>query len=110
MKSSVDVMNGNLSLLICLDESQHAEGKLYIDDGETYDYTKVSIILNKKLRLQDKYIMKYITFTYGMLSVMSENENYDTNSKIVKITILGVDRKYKKATLKMEKVRMRLGC
>ncbi|OHT13501.1 Neutral alpha-glucosidase AB [Tritrichomonas foetus] len=78
-----------LNLLIAVNENGYAEGELYLDDGETYGYTK------------NKYLHQFISYDNGVLSFKSLNENGDipdkiiTNNYICQITIYGEEENKK---------------
>jgi alpha 1,3-glucosidase len=56
-----DAISSAFVLYIALDENETAEGELYLDDGETYQY------------LEGEYIAKRFVFSGGELKAINEN-------------------------------------
>jgi len=62
-KSSLDTLKQPFRLLIALDENGKAEGDLYMDDGETFDYLKGS------------HLYRHFSYNNGILKNTNINQN-----------------------------------
>lgn len=86
------MINDPYTLVVCLDKSSHAKGTLYIDDEKSFDYR------------QGKY--NYLEFEYknNVLTSRSidETSTYPTKSWLERVTIAGLSKTPKSATLKTE--------
>lgn len=77
------------SLIVALDKHNKAQGSIYIDDGETYDYKN------------NKFIYAKITYESGAItySFVNENASYPTRSWVERIIIAGIKTPPKTAKL-----------
>jgi alpha 1,3-glucosidase len=89
VKSSQDAKESNINLLIALDEEDNANGKMYFDDGETFNYKKGT------------FNRKTIEFKKDTLSWTSDEEGsgYSTNNRVTKAVIMGLNTKFQNAYL-----------
>lgn len=81
-RSSVLMHDDPYTLVIALDADNKAEGTIYIDDGETYEYKK------------RKYIYAKITCDENVISYdfIDDNSSYPTRSWVERIIIPGTKR------------------
>jgi len=88
-KSSKDAKESNIHLFVAVDEDDCAKGKLYVDDGESFDYKKGA------------YARKSITFEKNTLtwSSVEENNKFEVNNRVTKIVLAGVSGKFQDAFL-----------
>ncbi|KAJ0170469.1 hypothetical protein K1T71_013840 [Dendrolimus kikuchii] len=88
-RSSSLMANDPYTLIVTLDVNNTAEGTLYIDDGETYEYR------NKK------FIYAKITYELNLMSYtfVNENASYPTRSWVERIVIAGIKTPPKTAKL-----------
>jgi len=91
-KSSKDAKESNISLCIAVDEEDQAKGKMYFDDGETFDYKKGT------------FSRKTIEFEKNTLTWKSEEEggNFTPNNRVTKAVIMGLNSKVDNAYLVVE--------
>jgi len=87
VKSSKDGKESNIHLLVAANEEETASGKLYFDDGETFNYKKGA------------FIRKTIEFCKDTLTWNGEQSEYQINNRLTKITILGVETNFQNAYL-----------
>jgi alpha 1,3-glucosidase len=89
-KSSKDAKESNIQLYVAADEEDKAQGKLYFDDGESFDYKKGACA------------RKSISFDNNTLTweaVDAENCNFAVQNRVTKVTLAGVTGKFQKAFL-----------
>jgi len=88
-KSTKDARESNIHLYVAVDEEDCAEGKLYVDDGESFDYKKGACA------------RKTITFQKNTLtwSSVEEDNKFEVNNRITKIVLAGVSAKFENAFL-----------
>jgi len=79
MKSSKDVRDANMTLLVALDEQEQANGTLYVDDGETFDY-KTGNFTRKNFEFKDN-VLKWEN--------VGENK-YEVNNRVTKVVVMGL--------------------
>ena len=93
VQSSKDAKESNINLMIGLDEQQKATGKMYFDDGETFNYQK-GMFTRKTFDFQgDKLIWE---------SKQGE-DNYAINNHVTKAVIMGLkNNNFSKAYLHTE--------
>ena len=84
-RSSSLMVNDPYSLVIAVDNNQSAVGELYVDDGETLDYTR------------GLYTLKTFSFFGNTLTSSNTQSKYNVGVGIEKITIVGLDQKFTKA-------------
>jgi alpha-glucosidase (family GH31 glycosyl hydrolase) len=88
VKSSQDAKESNISLMIAVDEEDNAKGKMYFDDGETFDYKKGT------------FSRKTIEFQKDTLSWKSDEEgNFTPSNRVTKAVIMGLNTKVQNAYL-----------
>lgn len=88
-RSSTIMVDDPYTLVVALDENNTAEGTLYIDDGETYEYK------NKKfLYAKMKYEPGLLTYKF-----IDESAHYPTRSWVERIVIAGIKTPPKTAKL-----------
>ena len=84
MKSSVHVKEGDISILVSLDENEHAKGRYYIDDGETFNFNKGA------------FTEKSIEFNKDTLSwIDTGNNGFKVLNKVTRMTLIGNIKKVK---------------
>ncbi|XP_045457347.1 neutral alpha-glucosidase AB [Melitaea cinxia] len=88
-RSSALMAHDPYTLVVALDNQAKAEGTVYIDDGETYDYVSNKFIYAKITH--EPAVMKY-TF-------VNENASYPTRSWVERIVIAGIKTPPKSAKL-----------
>jgi len=88
-KSTQDAKTCNINLHIALDENEEAKGKLYFDDGETFDY-KIGIFARNQF-----------DFSKDTLTWTGEAESkFKVNNRVTKAFISGINTgKYQNAFL-----------
>jgi len=87
-KSSKDARESNIHLFVAVDEEDKAEGKLYVDDGESFDYKK------------GVYARKSINFDKNTLSWTAVDETkFELNNRVTKVVLAGVSAKFENAFL-----------
>jgi len=87
-KSSKDAKESNIHLYVAVDEEDKAEGKLYVDDGESFDYKK------------GVYARKNITFEKNTLTwSAAEETKFEFNNRVTKVILAGVSAKFENAFL-----------
>jgi len=84
-RSSALMVNDPYTLVIAVDENQSAIGELYIDDGETFDYTRG---LNT---------LKTFSFFGNTLTSSNTRSKFSVGVGIEKITLIGLSDKFSKA-------------
>lgn len=89
-KSSKDARECNIQLYIGLDEEEKAKGKLYVDDGETFNYQKGTCS------------RKNVEFSNGTLSWSGETSEYKVGNRVTKAVLMGHNNKYQTAYLEEE--------
>jgi alpha-glucosidase (family GH31 glycosyl hydrolase) len=95
-KSSKDAKESNIHLYVAVDEEDKAEGKLYVDDGESFDYKKGA------------YARKSINFNKNTLTwSAAEDSKFDINNRVTKVVLAGVSAKFENAFLVDEDARRR---
>jgi len=89
VKSSQDAKESNINLYIALDEEDSAKGKMYFDDGETFNYQKGA------------FSRKTIEFQSNTLTWKCEEEggDYTPNNRVTKAVIMGLNSKVENAYL-----------
>jgi alpha 1,3-glucosidase len=88
IKSSKDAKESNIHLFVALDEQENAEGKMYFDDGETFDYKKGA------------FMRKTMTFNKDTLTWEgAEGSEYTLNNSVTKVIITGANPKFENAYL-----------
>ena len=88
IKSSKDARASNVSLNIGLNEDETARGKMYFDDGETFNYKKGT------------FARKTIEFQQDTLVWNGEEgDGFTPNNRVTKAMIMGVNSKYNDAYL-----------
>lgn len=88
VKSTKDAKESNLNLNIALNDEDTAKGKMYFDDGETFDYKKGA------------FSRKNITFENNTLSWTSDEEGaFTPNNRVTKAVIMGLNSKVQNAYL-----------
>lgn len=88
-RSSALMVNDPYTLVVALDYNNNAEGSLYIDDGETYDYKS-----NKYIYAKMSYEPHALKYTF-----INENASYPTRSWVERIVIAGIKTPPKSAKL-----------
>jgi alpha 1,3-glucosidase len=87
-KSSKDAKESNIHLFVALDEKESAEGNMYFDDGETFNYKRGT------------FMRKNITFNKDTLTWEgAESGEYTTNNRVTKAIITGSSSKFENAYL-----------
>jgi len=87
-KSSKDAKECNIHLFVALDEEENSQGKLYFDDGETFDYK------------QGSFARKTVTFNKDTLTWEGvEGSEYTLSNSVTKVIITGANPKYENAYL-----------
>jgi len=87
-KSSKDAKESNIHLYVAVDEEDRASGKVYFDDGESFDYKKGS------------YTRKNISFEKDTLTWTSAEETeFDVHNRVTKVVLAGVSAKFENAFL-----------
>uniref|UniRef100_A0A6M2E1U1 Glucosidase II subunit alpha n=1 Tax=Xenopsylla cheopis TaxID=163159 RepID=A0A6M2E1U1_XENCH len=86
-RSSTLMHNDPYTLIICLDANKEAEGSLYIDDGESFDY------------LSKKYLLLQLKYSQAILESQIINGQYKTESWLEKVIIVGIQKAPTKAIL-----------
>ncbi|XP_050680339.1 neutral alpha-glucosidase AB [Leptidea sinapis] len=87
-RSSTLMTNDPYTLLAALDVNGTAEGTLYIDDGETFDYKS------------NKYIYAKITFSPDAMTYkLQNNAHYPTRTWVERIVVAGIKTAPKSAQL-----------
>lgn len=87
-KSTQDAKSCNINLHVALDENEEAQGKLYFDDGESFDYKNGAFARNN------------FGFSKDTLTWTGELEGkYNVNNRVTKAFISGVNAKYQNAFL-----------
>ncbi|KAJ8707977.1 hypothetical protein PYW08_010343 [Mythimna loreyi] len=88
-RSSALMADDPYTLVVALDINGTAQGSLYIDDGETYEY------------LNNKHIYAKLTFEPNAMtySFIDENAHYPTRSWVERIVIAGIKSPPKTAKL-----------
>jgi alpha-glucosidase (family GH31 glycosyl hydrolase) len=89
VKSSQDAKDSNISLYIAVDEEDNAKGKMYFDDGETFNYKKGA------------FSRKNIEFQKDTLTWKSDEEGGDFTcaNRVTKAIIMGLNSKVQNAYL-----------
>jgi len=87
VKSSKDARESNINLYVALDEQGTAKGKLYVDDGESFNYQK------------GEYVRKTFEFKENTLTWngVEEGSGYTFNNRVTRIAIAGLESKVKDA-------------
>jgi len=82
VKSSKDLKeNGEMIVMVALDEEEKAKGEIYFDDGETFGYKK------------GEFSRKVIEFREGKLVWKEEGDGrYQVKNKVKKIIMVGMKR------------------
>nr|BBD49478.1 alpha-glucosidase [Trilocha varians] len=88
-RSSTLMADDPYSLVVALDSNNSAEGTLYIDDGETYEYKN-----NKFIYAKIEYNSKHMTYTF-----INDNAHYPTKSWLERVVIAGIKTPPKSAKL-----------
>jgi len=88
-KSSKDAKESSIHLYVAVDEEDRAEGKLYFDDGESFDYKK-GACAKKALTFEKN------TLTYA---AVEEDNKFQINNRVTKIVLAGVSQKFQNAYL-----------
>ncbi|KAJ3443172.1 hypothetical protein M0812_09004 [Anaeramoeba flamelloides] len=83
-RSSLLMKNDPITLFVFLNEKQKSAGRVYIDDGHSYDFKKLN-----------KYIHQKIVFKNGKLSTKTFHSDYDP-ILIDKIMVFGLEKGIKK--------------
>jgi len=87
-KSTQDAKNCNINLHVALNENEEAQGKLYFDDGESFDYRNGAFARNE------------FDFNKDTLTWVGESEGkYDVSNRVTKAFISGINAKYQNAFL-----------
>ena len=82
MKSSISVREGNIYLLISLDENESAKGRYYIDDGETFNFKK------------GDFTEKTIEFSKDTLSWIDTGKNgFNVVNNVTRVVLMGLNKK-----------------
>jgi len=89
VKSSQDAKESNVHLLIAVDDEDSAKGKMYFDDGETFNYKSGA------------FARKNIEFQKNTLTWKSDEEGGDfvPVNRITKVMIMGLNSKVQSAYL-----------
>jgi len=89
VKSSKDAKESNIVINVALNNEGKAQGKMYFDDGETFDYKK---------RI---YKRKDIKFENNILTWEDDKQGIEYNlvNRVSKVIIMGIDEKLKNAYL-----------
>jgi alpha 1,3-glucosidase len=89
VKSSQDAKESNINLMVAVDEEGSAKGKMYFDDGETFNYKKGT------------FSRKTIEFKKDTLTWKSDEEggNFTPSNRVTKAVIMGLDTKVQNAYL-----------
>lgn len=92
IKSSKQVRDASIVVFVALDENMSAKGRMYLDDGETFNFTKGA------------YTNKLIEFSGDTLTWRDEGKGgFVPGNRVSRVKILGLDKKVKAATLFREK-------
>jgi mannosyl-oligosaccharide alpha-1,3-glucosidase len=91
-KSSAHMKDDPVSIFVTMDKSNHAVGKLYSDDGETYAYRKTGHYQYLDLHFHDK-----------VLSSKDKNDKKFNNLWVDKVFFAGVKTTIKSATFTCNK-------
>jgi len=89
VKSSKDAMESNIILNVALDNQGTAQGKIYFDDGETFDYNK------------GVYKRKEIKFENNVLTWEDDGQGkeYNVENRVSKVVIMGLNSNVQTAYL-----------
>lgn len=89
-RASTLMKNDPYTLIVCLDKFEEANGTLYSDDEQSYEYRN------------GKYIYSRITFKANILSskLIDSNATFETLASVGVIVIAGLDNTPKLATLR----------
>jgi alpha 1,3-glucosidase len=88
VKSSQDAKESNVTLLVAADEEDNANGKMYFDDGETFDYKKGA------------FSRKTIQFQKDTLTWKGEEgSEFVTNNRVTRAVVMGLNKKVENAYL-----------
>jgi len=87
-QSTQDAKLCNINLVVALDDNNEAKGKLYVDDGETFNYKKGAC-------MRTNFEFKEDTLTW----TGDENNGYEVPNRVTKVYITGLDTKYENAFL-----------
>jgi len=92
VKSSQDAKESNIVLNIAVDQEENAKGKMYFDDGETFNYKKGA------------YTRKIVEFKNNTLSWKNDQDGGDfvPNNRVTKAVLMGVNSKVQNAYLEVE--------
>jgi len=89
VKSSKHAKESDINLFVGLDENLTAQGKIYFDDGETFDYKK-GAFLRKNIHFQEDQLVWENKGNHG----------YDPNNKVTRAILMGAKaQKFSKAYL-----------
>lgn len=88
-RSSTLMKNDPYTLIVCLDRFKQANGTLYDDDGQSYEYR------------EGKYIYSQIEFKDNILSakLIDPDATFETLARIERVVIAGLDKVPQSATL-----------
>lgn len=97
-RASTLMKNDPYTLIVCLDKQKEANGTLYTDDEQSYEYRT------------GKYIYLHIEFKNNILSskLIDSNASFETLAWIERIVIAGLDKVPKSATLSFGSKRVSL--
>jgi len=87
-QSTQDAKQCNINLFVALDDEDKASGKMYFDDGETFDYKKGSC-MRKNFEYKDG------TLTWEG----EENSGYEAPNRVTKVLITGLSTRFETAYL-----------
>ena len=88
VKSTRDAKEGDIVLIVGLDQNGSSKGRMYFDDGETFDFRK-GVYTNKLMNFSEN------TFTWS-----DEGSNgFAPKNKVHKIFLMGVNGKIEKGHL-----------
>jgi len=88
MKSSKMAKEGNMFLYIAVDENNMATGRVYFDDGETFDFKKGNFS-NKNLLFHNNVLRWEDAGNFGFVP----------QNRVTKVVIMGLNREVKSAHL-----------
>ncbi|KAG8224893.1 hypothetical protein J437_LFUL004634 [Ladona fulva] len=84
--------NDPFTLIVALDAQGEASGKLYLDDGKTYDYR------------DGKYLLINLKFSKNKLSSRVSNENplFTTKERLERVVFVGMTQNFTKAEVESQ--------
>jgi len=86
MKSTKHAKQGEIVLIVALDENNRSKGRMYFDDGESFDFK------------QGVFTNKIITFEQNTLTWQDEGAfGFAPSNKVTKLILMGLNKNIEKA-------------